>query len=147
MISFAVSEFGSDHAPHTLEEKAQPYPESPSGMPGVQTLFSVMLDYALQGRLSLQALVRMTSQAPATLYGLKNKGMVALGYDADFSLVNLDAPWIVTADQLGSKCGWSPFEGRELKGCINQVYLRGTLVCSHGHAGGNFGQPLAYTWK
>lgn len=139
--------FGSDHAPHTLGEKARPYPESPSGMPGVQTLFPVLLDLALTGGFSLQTLVRMTSQAPAQLYGLAAKGMVAPGYDADFSLVDLAATWTVDARDLGSKCGWSPFEGRVLQGRVKQVFLRGQMVFDGGMQGSPVGRPAEYTWK
>ena len=80
---------GSDHAPHTLEEKAKPYPASPSGMPGVQTLVPVMLDHVANGRLSLLRFMDMTSAGPARLFGIAGKGRIAVGYDADFTVVDL----------------------------------------------------------
>ena len=80
---------GSDHAPHTLEEKAKPYPASPSGMPGVQTLVPVMLDHVAAGRLSLERFVDLTSAGPARVFGIAGKGRIAAGYDADFTIVDL----------------------------------------------------------
>ena len=87
-----VDVLGSDHAPHTLEEKAKPYPESPSGMTGVQTLVPIMLDHVNAGRLSLQRFVDLTSAGPQRLFGIVGKGRIAAGYDADFTIVDLQAP-------------------------------------------------------
>lgn len=134
--------FGSDHAPHTLEEKARPYPQSPSGMPGVQTLFPVVLDMALAGHMSLSALVDMTSRTPAKLYGMKGKGRIALGYDADFVLVDLNGSWTVKAEDMRSRSAWSPYEGMTLKGRVHQVFLRGRDANSEPS-----GRPVQYTWK
>jgi dihydroorotase len=119
---------GSDHAPHTREEKAKPYPDSPSGMPGVQTLLPLMLDHMNAGRLTLQRLVDLTSAGAARLFGLTGKGRIAAGYDADFSIVDLDAEWTVTSDWLASRCGWSPFEGMRLKGRPIGTIIRGNRV-------------------
>ena len=80
---------GSDHAPHTLEEKAKPYPDSPSGMTGVQTLVPIMLDHVAAGRLSLPRLVDLTSAGPQRLFGIVGKGRIAVGYDADLTIVDL----------------------------------------------------------
>lgn len=134
--------FGSDHAPHTLEEKAKPYPQSPSGMPGVQTLFPVVLDMALSGLLSLTAVAEMTSRAPARLFGIRGKGRIAPGYDADLLLVDLAGSWTVSTQDLRSKCGWSPYEGMTLRGKIERVLLRGVDASS-----GPTGKPVEYTWK
>ena len=84
-----VDVLGSDHAPHTLEEKAKPYPDSPSGMPGVQTLVPVMLDHVNAGRLTLQRFVDLTSAGPARIFGIAGKGRIAAGFDADFTVVDL----------------------------------------------------------
>jgi hypothetical protein len=84
-----VDVLGSDHAPHTLEEKAKPYPQSPSGMTGVQTLVPVMLDHVNQGRLTLERFVDLTSHGPQRIFGLSRKGRIAEGYDADFTIVDL----------------------------------------------------------
>src|SRR4029434_10792250 len=86
---------GSDYAPHTTEEKSRPYPASPSGMPGVQTLLPVMLTHVAEGRLTLQHLIELTSAGPQRVFGLRTKGRIALGYDADFSIVDLKARWTV----------------------------------------------------
>ena len=87
-----IDVLGSDHAPHTLQEKAKPYPESPSGMTGVQTLVPIMLDHVAAGRLSLPRFVDLTSAGPARLFGIVGKGRIAAGYDADFTIVDLQAP-------------------------------------------------------
>ncbi|MEN9278078.1 MAG: dihydroorotase, partial [Thermostichus sp. DG_1_5_bins_95] len=101
----------TDHAPHTLEEKAQPYPASPSGMPGVETALPLMLTAAQQGRCTLAQVVQWMCEAPARLYGIPNKGRLQVGYDADLVLVDLQTPKPVRRQEILSKCGWSPFEG------------------------------------
>ena len=97
-----VDVLGSDHAPHTLTEKAQPYPQSPSGMTGVQTLLPIMLDHVHAGRLSLQRLVDLTSAGPARVFGVEGKGRIALGYDADLTLVDLNARRTIADDWIAS---------------------------------------------
>ena len=99
---------GSDHAPHTLEEKAKPYPGSPSGMPGVQTLLPLLLDHAANGRLSLQRVIELTSAGAQRIFGIVGKGRIAAGYDADFTIVDLKKRWTIEDQWLQSKCGWSP---------------------------------------
>lgn len=136
---------GSDHAPHTREEKARPYPDSPSGMPGVQTLLPLMLDHVNAGRLSLARLVDLTSAGAARLFGLTGKGRIAAGYDADFSIVDLDAEWEVTGDWLASRCGWSPFEGMRLKGRPVGTIIRGRRVMWDAELIGTAaGEPLRF---
>ena len=105
---------GSDHAPHTIEEKAKPYPASPSGMPGVQTLVPLLLNHVAQGRLSLRRFIELTSAGPQRVFGLVGKGRIAIGYDADFTVVDLKKQWTVGKDWLASRCDWSPFEGDQL---------------------------------
>lgn len=119
---------GSDHAPHTKEEKAKTYPASPSGMPGVQTLVPLFLDHVANGRLTLQRFIDMTSAGPQRIFGLIRKGRIALGYDADFTIVDLRKRWTVTGSWLQSKCGWSPFEGMELTGKAIGTIVRGNRV-------------------
>ena len=123
-----VDIIGSDHAPHTAEEKALPYPQSPSGMPGVQTLLPKMLDHVNAGRLSLDRLVELISTAPARLYGARRKGGIKPGNDADLTLVDLKARRTITGDWLASKCGWSPFEGDQVTGWPIATIIRGNLV-------------------
>jgi len=120
--------FGSDHAPHTLEEKAQTYPSSPSGMPGVQTLLPVLLTMVNRGWFPLSTVVRMLCENPAKLYGIKGKGHLAVGYDADLVLVDLNQERVVSKPMLQTKCGWSPYEGDTLKGWPTHVFLNGNLV-------------------
>ena len=140
-----VDVVGSDHAPHTLEEKARPYPTSPSGMPGVQTLLPLLLDHAKAGRLSLERVVDLTSAGPARIYGIAGKGRIAVGYDADFSIVDLDATREITSDWLASKCGWSPFEGWTVTGWPIVTVIRGRVVMREGELLGEpAGRPVRF---
>jgi dihydroorotase len=123
---------GSDHAPHTLEEKSLPYPRSHSGMPGVQTLLPVMLDHVAAGRLSLARLVDLTAAGPARIFGIAAKGRIARGYDADLVLVDLQARRRVESSWLVSRAGWSPFEGCELTGWPMMTLVRGQRVMEAG---------------
>ncbi len=124
--------FGSDHAPHTLDEKAKPYPTSPSGMPGVQTLLPVLLTFVSQGRLSLETLVKMACERPAELYGIQGKGRIEVGMDADLVLVDANRTQVFTQDMVESKCGWSPYEGERLTGWPEHVVLGGRVAVRSG---------------
>jgi dihydroorotase len=119
---------GSDHAPHTIDEKAKVYPASPSGMPGVQTLVPLLLNHVAEGRLSLRRFIELTSSGPQRVFGLVGKGRIALGYDADFTIVDLKKRWTVGSDWLASRCAWSPFEGMELTGKAVGAIVRGNRV-------------------
>lgn len=123
-----VDVVGSDHAPHTREEKARSYPTSPSGMPSVQTLLPLLLDHVNAGRLTLARLVDLTSAGPARIYGIAGKGRIAVGYDGDLTLVDLTARREITTDWLASKCGWSPFEGLTVTGWPKATVVRGAIV-------------------
>jgi len=127
-----VDTIGSDHAPHTREDKARAYPESPSGMPGVQTLVPVMLDHVNAGRLSIERFVDLTSHGPQRVYGLAGKGRIAAGYDADLTLVDLGREEEITEDWLASRCGWSPYTGKRVKGWPVGTIVRGTVVMRDG---------------
>lgn len=136
---------GSDHAPHSLANKNKPYPASPSGMPGVQTLLPLMLDHVANNRLTLRRLVDLTSAGPQRLFGLVRKGRIAVGYDADFSIVDLKATWTVEQSWLASKCGWSPFIGAQLTGRPVGTVIRGHQVMWEGTlADTAIGQPLRF---
>ncbi|AEH63271.1 dihydroorotase [Zymomonas mobilis] len=136
---------GSDHAPHTIEEKQRPYPQSPSGMPGVQTLLPLMLHHVAEGRLSLARLVDLVSYGPQRLFGLLNKGRIAVGYDADFSIVDMKASWVVEEEWLASKCGWSPFSGKQLKAKPVGTVIRGHRVMWEGQLYSEaIGRPLRF---
>lgn len=119
---------GSDHAPHTLEEKARAYPKSPSGMTGVQTLVPVMLDHVNAGRLSLERFVDLTSAGPARIYNVAAKGRIAVGYDADLTVVDLKATRTIRNDWIASRCGWTPFDGRTVNGWPKITIIRGRTV-------------------
>ena len=123
---------GSDHAPHTREEKARPYPASPSGMPGVQTLLPVMLTHVAEGRLTLERLVDLTSHGPKRLFGLADKGRMAEGYDADLTIVDLKARRTITHDEMATRSGWTPFDGFEAKGWPMVTIIRGRVVMRDG---------------
>lgn len=127
-----VDIIATDHAPHTREEKAQPYPKSPSGMPGVQTLVPVMLTHVNEGRLSLQRFVDLSSAGPQRVFGIEGKGRIALGYDADLTLVDMKARRLIRAEDQATRCGWTPFDGFEAKGWPIATIIRGRLVMSEG---------------
>lgn len=136
---------GSDHAPHTLEEKARPYPTSPSGMPGVETLLPIMLDHAAAGRLSLERLVDLTSAGAARAYGIAGKGRIAVGYDADLVLVDVKRRETIRAERLASRCGWTPFEGKEVTGWPVMTILRGAIAMREGElTGAPRGEPVRF---
>ena len=136
---------GSDHAPHTREEKAQAYPASPSGMPGVQTLLPLMLDHVANGRLTLQRLIELTSAGPQRVFGLSAKGRIAAGYDADLTVVDLKARWTIEESWLASRCGWSPFTGKALTGKPIGTIVRGHKVMWDGTlADAAIGEPIRF---
>jgi dihydroorotase len=122
----------TDHAPHTLEEKAQQYPNTPSGMPGVETSLPLMLTAAKQGQCSVAQVARWMSQAVAQAYGIPNKGAIAPGYDADLVLVDLNTYHPVRREELLTKCGWSPFEGWNLTGWPVITIVGGQIVYEKG---------------
>jgi len=136
----------TDHAPHTLEEKAQPYPNSPSGMPGVETSLPLMLTATAQGRCSVAQVVNWMSTAVAKAYGIPNKGVIAPGYDADLVLVDLQTYRPVLREEILSKCGWSPFEGWNLTGWPAYTIVGGKLVYEKGKLHTQVrGQALTFT--
>jgi len=131
---------GSDHAPHTREDKARHYPASPSGMPGVQTLVPVMLTHVANGRLSLERFVDLTSAGANRVFGAAGKGRLAEGYDADLTLVDLKAKRTITHDAMATRSGWTPFDGFEATGWPMATIVRGRVVMRDGdivtpHAG------------
>ncbi len=123
-----VDVLGSDHAPHTLEEKAKPYPESPSGMTGVQTLVPIMLDHVNAGRLSLQRFVDLTSAGPQRLFGVAGKGRIAAGYDADLTVVDMKRRETICDSWIASRCGWTPYDGKMVTGWPVGTIVRGRRV-------------------
>jgi dihydroorotase len=137
----------TDHAPHTREEKDKGYPLAPAGMPGVETLFPLMLDRALNGYCTLPDLVRWMCEAPARLYGMVNKGKIAPGYDADFALVDLQAKHTVRNGHLQTKVNWSPYDGWTLQGEVKKTIVRGKVVYDGGVVvteGRGWGRPITF---
>jgi dihydroorotase len=140
-----VDVLGSDHAPHTLDEKAKTYPDSPSGMPGVQTLVPVMLDHVAKGRLSLERFVDLTSAGPQRIFGMSRKGRIALGYDADFTIVDLKRRETITNDWIATKAGWTPYDGRTVTGWPVGTIVRGIRVMWQGElVNPGQGAPIAF---
>ncbi len=136
---------GSDHAPHTLEEKSRPYPKSPSGMPGVQTLLPALLNLCWEGFLVPEQVVRLVCEGPAKLFGIRGKGKVAPGFDADLVLVDPNEGQVVERSMLASKCGWSPFEGELLFGWPSLVWVKGRRVVAEGRIVGEpSGEALTF---
>ena len=127
-----VDVLGSDHAPHTLEEKAKTYPASPSGMTGVQTLVPTMLDHVNAGRLSLERLVDLTSHGPARIFGIAGKGRIAAGYDADLTVVDLKRRRTITASWIASRSQWTPYDGVDVTGWPVGTVIRGRRVMWEG---------------
>lgn len=126
----------SDHAPHTREEKEIGWDKmwsSHTGTPGIQYQVPLALDAALKGQLSFERLVEITASAPARIFGLDDrKGFIRPGYDADFMLADLDAPWTITNEGVLSRCGWTPYDGRECRAQITRTFVRGQEVYADG---------------
>ena len=140
-----VDVIGSDHAPHTLEEKAKTYPASPSGMPGVQTTLPLLLTAAYHGKLSLERVVDLLCHGPQRIYQIAGKGRIARGYDADFALVDLQAWRELKDEDMGSKVGWTPFAGSRVCGVPKATIVRGNVVMRDGELIGKpIGQPVRF---
>jgi dihydroorotase len=136
----------TDHAPHTLAEKAQEYPNTPSGMPGVETSLPLMLTAAMQGKCTIAQVAHWMSKAVAVAYGIPNKGAIAPGYDADLVLVDLNTYHPVRREELLTKCGWSPFEGWNLTGWPVTTIVGGEIVYEKGQLNTSVrGQALTFS--
>ncbi|MBG91322.1 MAG: dihydroorotase [Actinobacteria bacterium] len=132
LLSGVIGMIATDHAPHQVSEKALPYGQAPSGMPGVEWVLPVMLEYMNQGRMSLAQVSHWLSAGPAQTFGILNKGHIKPGYDADLVLVDLSANREVTREQCVSKCGWSPYEGLRLRGWPVATMVNGQVVYREG---------------
>ena len=136
---------GSDHSPHTREEKARPYPASPSGMPGVQTLVPIMLTHVAHGRLSLERFVDLTSHGPNRVFGMADKGRLAEGYDADLTIVDLKARRTITHEAMANRSGWTAFDGFEAHGWPMATVIRGRIVMRDGEVTApHAGEPVRF---
>ncbi|MCW6035438.1 dihydroorotase [Spirulina subsalsa FACHB-351] len=132
LLDGVIDFIATDHAPHTLEEKAKPYPLSPSGMPGVETSFPLMLTQAKRGRCTYAQVANWMSTAVAKAYNIPNKGLIEVGYDGDLVLVNLEREHPVLREEVVSKCGWSPFEGWMLTGWPEYTIVGGQVAYERG---------------
>ena len=127
-----VDVLGSDHAPHLKENKDKEYPNTPSGMPGVQTIFPVMLDHVNNGKLSLQQLINLMCENPCKIFGIKNKGYIKEGFDADLTIADMNKEVTIKNEMIASKCGWTPFNNYKVKGFPVGTIVNGHLVMSDG---------------
>ena len=127
-----IDSIGSDHSPHTREEKSHPYPKTHSGMPGVQTLVPLMLDHVNAGRLSLLRFVDLTSAGPARIFGMAAKGRIAAGYDADLTVVDLKRRQTITDGWIASRAAWTPYDGMTVTGWPVGTIVRGHKVMWEG---------------
>ena len=127
-----VDVLGSDHAPHLKENKDKEYPNTPSGMPGVQTIFPIMLDHVNNGKLTLEQLIKLMCENPCKIFGIKNKGYLKEGYDADLTIADMDKEVTIKDEMIASKCGWTPFNNYKVKGFPVGTIVNGNLVMSDG---------------
>ena len=127
-----VDVLGSDHAPHSEENKNKEYPNTPSGMPGVQTIFPVMLDHVNNNKLTLEQLIKLMCENPCRIFGIKNKGYIKEGYDADLTIADMNKEVIIKNEMIASKCGWTPFNNHKVKGFPVGTFVNGNLVMSDG---------------
>ena len=140
-----VDVIGSDHAPHSRAAKERPWPDTAAGLTGVQTLVPIMLDHVSAGRLSLMRLVDLMCAGPARIYGAVGKGRLAVGYDADFTLVDMARSREITNEWIVSPCGWTPFEGHRCQGWPVGTIIRGHVVMREDEVlGGPIGRPVSF---
>jgi dihydroorotase len=128
----AIDVIATDHAPHTLEEKKNPYLKAPSGGPLVQHALQALIDQVKERNLGLPFIVKKMCNNPAELFSLKDRGYIKEGYKADLVVVDMNKAHRVAQDNLWYHCGWSPFEGHEFSSSIDQVWVNGTLAFKNG---------------
>lgn len=146
LLDGTIDFIATDHAPHTLEEKAKGYPNTPSGMPGVETALPLMLTQAVAGKCSIEQVSNWMSTAVATAYGIPNKGSIAIGYDADLVLVDVERYHTLERADVETKCGWSPFEGWNLTGYPVYTIVNGNVVFDRGQINSDIkGKALKFT--
>ena len=140
-----VDILGSDHAPHSKEDKNKKYPASPSGMPGVQTILPIMLNHINNKKLSLKQLIKLMCENPCKIFGIKNKGYIKEGFDADLTIVDMNREQTIKNEMMATKCGWTPFNDMTIKGFPIATIINGKIVMSDGKViTEGFGQPLEF---
>ncbi len=139
-----IDMIATDHAPHTLEEKARPYGEAPSGMPGVETLLPVMLTEVAKGNATLDQIAMWLAERPAIVYSIENRGFLREGYFADLVIVDMNEKRTVKREQIYSRCGWSIWEGQELTGWPVLTMVNGGIVYHRGNFTLGSGKELTF---
>jgi dihydroorotase len=135
----------TDHAPHTWDEKSQPYSQAPSGLPLVQHSLNVMLDFYQQGKISLERIIEKMCHAPAQCFNIKDRGYIREGYHADLVLVDMDKLLTIDKSNIYYKCGWSPLEGRKFNGSVIKTFVNGHIVYDNGiHTLPGYGQRMMF---
>ncbi len=136
---------GSDHAPHLKENKLKEYPQSPSGMPGVQTLLPVMLNHVNDKKLTLDQLIKLLCENPVSVFGIKNKGFIKKDYDADLTIIDMKRTIEIKNENIHSKCGWSPFDGYKFKGSPVYTIINGDIKMKEDKILGDpSGKPILF---
>ncbi|TPD68409.1 dihydroorotase [Flavobacterium microcysteis] len=128
LLDDRIDVIATDHAPHTLEEKKNPYTSAPSGGPLVQHAVVAMFEAFHQGKISVEKIVEKMAHNPAKIFKIEKRGFVKVGYYADLAIVNAGLPWSVKKENILYKCGWSPFEGYTFKSRITHTFVNGELV-------------------
>jgi len=140
-----VDVLGSDHAPHSKEDKNKKYPASPSGMPGVQTILPIMLDHINNEKLSLDQLVKLMCENPCKIFGIKRKGYLKEGYDADLTIIDMNKSVTIKNEMIASKCAWTPFDNYKVKGFPVATIVNGSIVMKDGKVvAESLGKPLEF---
>ena len=140
-----VDILGSDHAPHSKEDKKKKYTASPSGMPGVQTILPIMLNHINNEKLSLEQLIKLMCENPCKIFGIKNKGHIKEDFDADLTIVDMNKKQTIKNEMIASKCGWTPFNNFVVKGFPVATIINGKIVMSDGKVNiEGSGQPLDF---
>ena len=132
-----INVIGSDHAPHTMKEKKQIWPKSPSGLPGVQTTLHIMLNHLNKGKITLEKVIELLAYNPAKIYKIKNKGQLKKGFDADITIIDLNKIYMIKNKDMAYKCGWTPFNGMKIKGDIFATIINGKIKMMNKEILGN----------
>ena len=132
LIDGRIDVIATDHAPHTLEEKDNPYFKAPSGGPLVQHSLPAMLEFFHKGAISMEKIVEKMCHAPAKCFRIRNRGFIREGYAADLTLVDLQSPWRVEKENILYKCGWSPFVGEKFQSKVTHTFVNGHLAYCEG---------------